>query len=79
MVKHMVTTKPPWVEGEKIPGERVRDIYRPSPGVPSEFYRSSLVIGSRGAGKTTLFRYQNEMHEGVAVYVSLFEELASIR
>lgn len=68
----------PWVEGEKIPDERVREIFRPPPGVPTAFYRSSLVIGSRGVGKTTLFRYQKEIHDGIAVHISLAAEFASL-
>lgn len=68
----------PWVEGEKIPDERIRDIFRPHPGIASKFYRSSLVIGSRGVGKTTLFRYQKETHEGVGIHLSLATEFASL-
>jgi len=73
-----LATVRPWVEGEKIPDERVRDIFRQPPGVPTTFYRSSLVIGSRGVGKTTLFRYQKEIHEGIAVHISLHAELSSL-
>ena len=70
--------RPPWIEGEKIPDERVREIFRQPPGVPSLFFRSSLVIGSRGVGKTTLFRYLKEIHHGVAVHISLATEFASL-
>jgi hypothetical protein len=68
----------PWVDGEKIPDERVREIFRPPPGVPTRFYRSTLVIGSRGVGKTTLFRYSKETHVGLAVHISLATEFASL-
>lgn len=66
----------PWIDGEKIPDERLREIFRPPPGVPKAFYRSSLVIGSRGSGKTTLFRYQQSIHQGVALYISLPTEFS---
>lgn len=56
----------------------MRDIYRDAPGMPSNFYRSSLIIGSRGVGKTTLLRYQKEIHEGIAIHISLATEFASI-
>jgi len=69
---------PPWVEGEKIPDDRVREIYKPPPGVPTTFYRSSLVIGSRGVGKTTLFRYQKDVHGEMAIHISLATEFASL-
>lgn len=71
-------------EGEKIPDNRIRDVFRAPPNVPLEFHRSALIIGSRGAGKTTLFRYLKLTHEGrggialhiplVAVYQSLTKQ-----
>jgi hypothetical protein len=67
-----------WVEGEKIPDDRVRDIFRQPPGVPTRFYRSALIIGSRGVGKTTLFRYQKEVHQGIAIHISLPTEFPSL-
>jgi hypothetical protein len=67
-----------WIEGEKIPDRRVKAIFRPPPELPSVFLRSSLLIGSRGAGKTTLFRYQEQIHQGVAIYVSLAEEFGPL-
>ncbi|MFQ5852220.1 MAG: hypothetical protein ACE5JU_16755 [Candidatus Binatia bacterium] len=72
------TVLSPWVEGEKIPDERVRQIFCPPPFVPTTFYRSSLIIGARGVGKTTLFRYLKETHRGLAVHISLATEFASL-
>lgn len=69
---------PPWVEGEKIPDEHLRDIFRPPPGVAAQFYRSALIIGSRGVGKTTLLRYHKLTHSGVAIHLSLAAELACL-
>lgn len=68
----------PWVDGEKIPDQRVRDVFRPHPGVCLDFSRSSLLIGSRGVGKTTLFRYLKETHKGVAVHLSLLTEFGNL-
>lgn len=67
-----------WLDGEKIPDERIREIFRPPPIVPSAFHRSSLIIGSKGAGKTTIFRYQKSMHNGLALHISLPTEFASL-
>jgi len=72
------TTPSIWIEGERIPDERLRDIFRPPPGVPITFLRSSLVVGSRGAGKTTLFRYQKLTHTGIAIHINLAAEFASL-
>jgi hypothetical protein len=69
---------PPWIEGEKIPDEHIRSIFQQPPGVPISFYRSSLLVGSRGVGKTTLFRYQKEIHDGIAIHISLNTEFASL-
>jgi hypothetical protein len=67
-----------WLDGEKIPDNRIREIFRPPPQVPTEFYRSALIIGAKGAGKTTLFRYHKETHPGLAVHISLATEFASL-
>jgi len=37
-----------------------------------------LIVGSRGVGKTTLFRYLKQVHHGLAVHISLATELASL-
>jgi len=68
----------PWIEGEKIPEEQLIQIFRPPPGVPAKFFRSSLVIGSRGAGKTTLIRYQKATHQGIALHINLAAEFACL-
>ena len=67
-----------WKDGEKIPTQRLVQIFRQPPGLPDRFDRSAFVIGAKGAGKTTLFRYQKAVHTGVALHISLASEFASI-
>jgi hypothetical protein len=69
---------PPWVEGEKIPEDRLNEIFRQPPSVPPQFLRSSLIIGSRGAGKTTLLRYHKLNHKGIAVHVGLADAFSCL-
>lgn len=67
-----------WIDGEKIPDEKIRDVFQPSPSIPTNFHRSALIIGSKGAGKTTLFRYLKSTHNGIAVHISLATEFGSL-
>jgi hypothetical protein len=67
-----------WVEGEHIPRNRLASVFRGPPGVPTRPPRSALIIGSRGAGKTTFLRHLGLLHEGVAVKLSLGSDMASI-
>jgi len=67
-----------YLDGEKIPDDRLTDIFQPPPGAPAVFHRSALLVGSRGSGKTTLFRYLKSRHKGLAIHLSLVGELGSI-
>jgi len=71
-----------WVDGEKIPDDRVADVFCPPPGVSFPVNRSALITGSRGAGKTTLFRYLKHVHErdsrGIAVHINLTDVFSSL-
>lgn len=67
-----------WPEGEKIPDDQIRRVFRKPPNVPTPISRSALVVGSKGAGKTTLLRYHKEVHQGIAIHLSLATELASL-
>lgn len=65
-------------DGEKVPPELIKLTHVPHPGVPSEFLRSSLLVGSRGAGKTFLLRQRRQTSHPGAVHLSLVETLSSI-
>ena len=74
----IISMGPPWVDGEKIPDDRLEEIYLHPPGVPVSFVKSQLIIGSRGVGKTTLFRFQKLRHPGIAIHLSLATVFSSI-
>jgi len=65
-------------DGEKIPEPRLAEIYVQHPDAPPQFGRSTLLVGGRGVGKTTLLRLRKHEYEGVAVHLSLVTEFASI-
>jgi hypothetical protein len=67
-----------WLDGEKIPAPTLIDIFRPVPGVPQVFSRSSLITGGRGVGKTTLLSYQRQIHDGNTVFIDLYDIFSSI-
>lgn len=77
-ISNMSESQELWIDGEKIPDEKIQDVFRPSPSVPTSFHRSALIIGSKGAGKTTLFRYLKSTHGGLAIHISLATEFGSI-
>jgi len=67
-----------WVDGEQIPDDRIEEIFQQPPGLPPKFLRSALIVGARGVGKTTLFRFQKRIHEGIALHISLATEFAPL-
>src|SRR5215217_8065605 len=67
-----------YLDGENIPQDRLIDIYQPPPDIPQWFFRSALVVGPRGSGKTTLFRYHETVHEGFAHRVKLLDIFGSL-
>lgn len=69
---------PPWPDAERIPEHLVRDVFKPPPAVPVRFGRSALVIGSRGSGKTLLFRYLKQIHPGFVTHIYLSTEFDSL-
>jgi hypothetical protein len=68
-----------FLDGEQIPDDQILDIFRPPPGVPTNYDRNTLIVGSRGVGKTTLFRYLKARHEGkgLAIHTALGAELSA--
>jgi hypothetical protein len=66
------------LDGEKIPDDKIRNLFRAPPGLVPYFPRSALVVGSKGVGKTTLFRYLKETHEGLAIHVNLASALSCL-
>ena len=65
-------------DGEKIPNRKILSIYTPPPQVPEVFNRNTLIVGTRGAGKSTIIRYQKALHSGMALHISLITELACL-
>lgn len=61
----------PALDAEKIGGASLRDTYRPPPDMPVEPSRSTLLVGTRGAGKTMLLRTLKRLREGSALYGDL--------
>lgn len=65
-------------DADKISAQQLTDTHVLHPGAPERFSRSTLVIGSRGSGKTFLLRHRKQTtHEG-AVYVNLLKALQSL-
>jgi hypothetical protein len=65
-------------DGEKVSAEQIAETHVPHPGVSSSFGRSTLLIGSRGVGKTFLLRHRKQTTHKGAVYINLVDTLASI-
>jgi energy-coupling factor transporter ATP-binding protein EcfA2 len=67
-----------YTDGEKIPSAVLQQIFRQPPDVPTSFSRSTLLVGGRGSGKTTLFRHHQAAHQGMAITLQLQSVLSSI-
>jgi len=67
-----------WVQGENIPDDHIGDIFQLPPGLTLPILRSALITGTKGAGKSTLFRYLKRVHNGVALHISLSTEFGSL-
>jgi hypothetical protein len=65
-------------DGEDIRPGDVPAIFRRPPRLPTEFDRSALIIGSRGAGKTTLFKGLRYNHSGISEIIDLSKVLFSL-
>lgn len=65
-------------DGEKVSTRQIAETHLPHPGVSEYFRRSTLLIGSRGVGKTFLLRHRKQTSHRGAIYVNLVEALPSI-
>lgn len=65
-------------DGEKVSTEQIEETHVPHPGVSEHFRRSTLLIGSRGVGKTFLLRHRKQTSHQGAIYINLVETLHSI-
>lgn len=65
-------------DAERIPDSLIPSIFRIPPLIPERFERSALIIGARGSGKTLLFRHLLHKHDGIALHVTLSEDLSPI-
>jgi len=65
-------------DGETLSAEQLADTHVPHPGVGTYFQRSTLVVGSKGAGKTFLLRHRKHTTHPGALYINLFKTLNSI-
>lgn len=76
-------TEPAWrprfsADGETLSGEQLAETHVPHPGVGTYLQRSTLVVGSKGAGKTFLLRHRKHTTHPGALYINLFKTLTSI-
>ncbi len=65
-------------DGEKVSTEQIEQTHVPHPGISDHFRRSTLLIGSRGVGKTFLLRHRKQTGHQGAIYINLVETLHSI-
>ena len=65
-------------DGEKLSAEQIGYTHVPHPGLGSFFRRSTLLIGTRGVGKTFLLRHRKHTAHSGAVYINLVNCLQSM-
>jgi hypothetical protein len=58
-------------DGEKLSAEQIDHTHVPHPGLGRFFRRSTLLIGTRGVGKTFLLRHRKHTTHMGAVYINL--------
>jgi hypothetical protein len=70
--------KKPKYDAEKLTDLDLAEVFRLPPDVPAEFSRSTLLIGARGVGKTTLLKHLERQSRSSCIYISLLEELGIV-
>src|SRR5215469_1607610 len=65
-------------DGGKVSTEKMEQTHTRPPGVSDHFKRSTLLIGSRGVGKTFLLRHRKQTSHQGGIYVNLVDTLHSI-
>ena len=65
-------------DGEKLSTRQIEETHVPHPGVSEHFKRSTLLIGSRGVGKTFLLRHRKQTSHPGGIYINLVDTLHSI-
>lgn len=65
-------------EADRVPTEQLEATHVAHPDAPTEFKRSALLVGVRGAGKTFLLRHRRHFIHHGALYINLRVELQSL-
>jgi hypothetical protein len=65
-------------DAEKLSTQQIEQTHVPHPGVSDHFNRSTLLIGSRGVGKTFLLRHRKQTSHQGGIYINLVDTMHSI-
>jgi hypothetical protein len=60
-----------YYDGAEIPLGEIEGLFRLPPGVSLDVHRKVLLIGSKGSGKSTFLRFQQQTYPGLALRVDL--------
>ena len=70
MAKYMKINAPP-LDAEKSSSKQIVENYRPPPELGPFLTRSTLLVGTRGAGKTFYLRHLRHSFDGFSIYADL--------
>lgn len=65
-------------DGERQSSEQLVETHVPNPDAPIAFQRGTLLVGSKGVGKTFLLRHQKATRCPGAIYINLPKKLFSV-
>lgn len=65
-------------DADKMSAAQLTATHVPQPEVPMRFARSTMIIGSRGCGKTFLLRHRKQTTHSGAIYISLKKTLSPV-